>query len=45
MARAHEGWIAEIFSQLSPGEIDVLMRLLAKTKISARSSIAGDVPR
>jgi DNA-binding MarR family transcriptional regulator len=45
MARAHEDWIAEIFSQLSPGEIDVLMRLLAKTKISARSSIAGEMPR
>jgi DNA-binding MarR family transcriptional regulator len=45
MARAHEGWIAEIFSQLSPGEIDVLMRLLAKTKISARASIAGEEQR
>jgi DNA-binding MarR family transcriptional regulator len=45
MARAHEGWIAEIFSQLSPGETDVLMRLLAKTKISARASIAGEEQR
>jgi len=45
MARAHEGWIAEIFSQLSPGEIEVLMRLLAKTKISARASIAGEEQR
>src|SRR6185437_4314675 len=45
MARAHEGWIAEIFSQLAPGEIDVLMRLLAKTKISARASIAGEETR
>ena len=45
MARAHEGWIAEIFSQLLPGEIDVLMRLLAKTKISARASIAGEEQR
>ena len=44
-AGAHEGWIAEIFSQLSPGEIDVLMRLLAKTKISARASIAGEDQR
>jgi DNA-binding MarR family transcriptional regulator len=45
MARAHEGWIAEIFSQLSPAEVDVLMRLLAKTKISARASIAGEEQR
>jgi hypothetical protein len=45
MARAHEGWIAEIFSQLSPAEIDVLMRLLAKSKISARASIAGEEQR
>jgi len=45
MARAHEGWIAEIFSQLSPAEIEILMRLLAKTKISARASIAGEEQR
>jgi DNA-binding MarR family transcriptional regulator len=45
MARAHEGWIAEIFSQLSPADIDVLMRLLAKTKASARDAISGEPPR
>ena len=45
MARAHEGWIAEIFSQLPPGEIEMLMRLLAKSKISARASIAGEEQR
>jgi hypothetical protein len=45
MARAHAGWIAEIFSQLAPADIEALMRLLAKTKTSARASIAGEPPR
>ena len=45
MARAHEGWIAEIFSQLVPADIDALMRLLATNKASARASIAGEPPR
>ena len=45
MARAHEGWIAEIFSQLAPGDIEALMRLLARTKASARASVAGAPPR
>jgi DNA-binding MarR family transcriptional regulator len=45
MARAHEGWIAEIVSQLSPADIDLLMRLLAKTKASARVAISGEPPR
>jgi DNA-binding MarR family transcriptional regulator len=39
MARTHEGWIAEIFSDLSPNEIETLMQLLAKTKNSARKAI------
>lgn len=38
MARTHENWIAEIFADLSPGEIETLMRLLAKTKASARKA-------
>lgn len=41
MARTHEGWIAEIFGELSRGEIDELMRLLAKTKAAARRAKQG----
>ena len=39
MARAHENWIAEIFAGLTAVEIDELMRLLAKTKASARAAV------
>jgi DNA-binding MarR family transcriptional regulator len=39
MARAHENWIAEIFAGLTAAEIDELMRLLAKTKASARAAV------
>ena len=39
MARAHENWIAEIFTGLTVVEIDELMRLLAKTKGSARAAV------
>lgn len=43
MARTHENWIAEIFSDLSADEIETLMRLLAKTKSSAcKARSAGD---
>src|ERR1700751_4465359 len=35
MARANADWIAEAFADLTPAEIDTLMRLLAKTKASA----------
>jgi DNA-binding MarR family transcriptional regulator len=45
MARAHEGWIAEMFAQLAPADIEALMRLLAKTKASARDAIAGEPSR
>ena len=41
MARTHEGWIAEIFGELSRGEIDELMRLLAKAKAAARRAKQG----
>ena len=41
MARTHEGWIAEIFGGLTRGEIDELMRLLAKTKAAARRAKQG----
>ena len=45
MARAHEGWIAEMFAELAPSDMDALMRLLARTKASARDAIAGEPPR
>ena len=32
-------WIAEIFGDLTQAEIDTLMKLLAKTKTSARKAI------
>src|SRR5262245_32278764 len=40
MARANGNWIAEILAELAPGEINELMRLLDKTKASARKAIA-----
>jgi DNA-binding MarR family transcriptional regulator len=45
MARAHENWIAQIFSSLSPAEVETLMRLLAKTKASARDALSGEPSR
>ncbi len=42
MAVAHEAWIAEMFSDLPRREVEDLMRLLAKTKLSARRAIHGD---
>ena len=45
MARAHEGWIAEIFSELAPTDVETLMRLLAKAKTSARAAVVGAQPR
>jgi DNA-binding MarR family transcriptional regulator len=44
MAAAHEAWIAEVFAGLSRGEVDTLLRLLAKTKASARAALQGDRP-
>jgi DNA-binding MarR family transcriptional regulator len=38
MAAEHETWIADIFSDLGPKDVRELMRLLAKTKASARRS-------
>jgi DNA-binding MarR family transcriptional regulator len=38
MAAEHETWIAEIFSDLSEKDVRGLMRLLAKTKLSARKA-------
>jgi DNA-binding MarR family transcriptional regulator len=45
MARAHEGWIAEFFANLGPADIEALMRLLARTKSSARRAITAEPPR
>lgn len=41
MARTHENWIAEIFAELGPGEIDDMMRLLAKAKTSTAKAVAN----
>jgi DNA-binding MarR family transcriptional regulator len=39
MARAHESWIARIFTDLKPTEISALMGLLAKAKRSAATAV------
>jgi DNA-binding MarR family transcriptional regulator len=39
MARAHECWIARIFSDLKPAEMSALMGLLAKAKRSAAAAV------
>jgi DNA-binding MarR family transcriptional regulator len=41
MARAHEGWISEIFADLKPSEISALMGFLAKAKRSAARAVAS----
>ena len=41
MAAAHEGWIAQMFADLSPREVGELMRLLGKAKTSSAASGAG----
>ena len=41
MATEHEGWIARIFSDLSEKDVRELMRLLGKTKASARKAANG----
>jgi DNA-binding MarR family transcriptional regulator len=38
MAAEHELWIADMFSELTPKDVRELMRLLGKTKVSARSA-------
>ena len=43
MARANGDWIGEMLADLSAGDIEILLRLLAKTKMSARRAIAGSV--
>jgi len=41
MARANGDWIGEMFADLSADDIEALLRLLAKTKASARKAIGG----
>jgi DNA-binding MarR family transcriptional regulator len=41
MARANGDWIGEMFAHLSADDIETLLRLLAKTKASARKAIGG----
>ena len=43
MAGEHEHWIADLFGDLNAKDRNDLMRLLAKTKLSARRAITGDV--
>ena len=42
MAAQHEEWIADLFGDLSKKDQADLMRLLAKTKLSARRAMSGD---
>ena len=44
MAAEHEGWIAQVFGDLTTAEVDQLMRLLAKAKASARRAVEGARP-
>jgi DNA-binding MarR family transcriptional regulator len=41
MAKANGDWISEIFADLDAADINVLMRLLAKTKTSAAKARGG----
>lgn len=41
MARTNGDWVGELFADLSSDDIETLMRLLAKTKASARKAIGN----
>jgi DNA-binding MarR family transcriptional regulator len=45
MARANGDWIGDMLAELSADDIETLMRLLAKTKASARKAIGNGAPR
>ena len=45
MARANGDWIGDMLAELSADDIATLMRLLAKTKASARKAIGNGGPR
>jgi DNA-binding MarR family transcriptional regulator len=42
MASEHELWIADLFGDLTEKDRNDLMRLLGKTKFSARRAIQGE---
>jgi DNA-binding MarR family transcriptional regulator len=42
IAAKHEAWIADLFGDLSQKDQKDLMRLLAKTKLSARRAVLGE---
>ena len=44
IASVHEDWIAELFGQLSPKDIESLIRLLGKVKESAKISAGKEKP-
>jgi DNA-binding MarR family transcriptional regulator len=44
MASAHEGWIADLFADLTKKEREGLMALLARTKASVRKAIGEGAP-
>ena len=44
MARENGDWIGEMFADLSAADIETLLRLLAKTKASARKAIGNGGP-
>jgi DNA-binding MarR family transcriptional regulator len=45
MARANGDWIAEMLADLSASDMDTLMRLLGRTKTSARKAIEREQKR
>ena len=45
MARANGDWIGDMFADLTGDDIETLLRLLAKTKVSARRAIGERSPR
>jgi DNA-binding MarR family transcriptional regulator len=42
MAKAHEQWIADLFSDLSKRDVEQLLALLGKAKAAARSAVGRD---
>jgi DNA-binding MarR family transcriptional regulator len=42
MAKAHEQWIADLFSGLSKRDVEQLLNLLGKAKAAARSAVGRD---
>ena len=44
MASVHEGWIADLFADLTKKEREGLMALLARTKASVRKAIGESAP-